>query len=40
MSKSKARELCQTLSSFSEPETLVEFYIYHSVVRKSVYLLT
>ncbi|CAN6170623.1 unnamed protein product [Urochloa humidicola] len=39
VSKSKARELLQTLASFSRPETLVEFYMYHDAGKKSVFLL-
>ncbi|CAL5077736.1 unnamed protein product [Urochloa decumbens] len=39
VSKSKARELLRTLASFSRPETLVEFYMYHDAGKKSVFLL-
>ncbi|CAO1939346.1 unnamed protein product [Urochloa humidicola] len=39
VSKSKARELLQTLASFSRPETLVEFYMYHDAGKKSVFFL-
>lgn len=39
VSKSKARELLQTLSSFSRSETLVEFYVYRDKNTKSTYLL-
>ncbi|CAN6180968.1 unnamed protein product [Urochloa humidicola] len=40
VSKSQARELLQTLASFSKPETVVEFYMYHDADKKSKYLLT
>ncbi|CAN6196694.1 unnamed protein product [Urochloa humidicola] len=40
VSKSQARELLQTLASFSRPETVVEFYMYHDADRESTYLLT
>ncbi|CAL5012060.1 unnamed protein product [Urochloa decumbens] len=40
VSKSQARELLQTLASFSKPETVVEFYMYHDADKESPYLLT
>ncbi|CAL5077283.1 unnamed protein product [Urochloa decumbens] len=40
VSKRQAREFLQTLASFSRPETVVEFYMYHDGDKKSKYLLT
>ncbi|CAN6180927.1 unnamed protein product [Urochloa humidicola] len=40
VTKSKARELLQTLASFSRPEALVEFYMSHGGDKESAYLLT
>ncbi|CAL5077734.1 unnamed protein product [Urochloa decumbens] len=40
VSKRQARELLQTLASFSKPETVMEFYMYHDGDKKSKYLLT
>ncbi|TVU21111.1 hypothetical protein EJB05_30728, partial [Eragrostis curvula] len=40
ISQSKAKELCQKLSSFSKPETDVQFYMYQNCDRKSVHLLS
>ncbi|CAL5077733.1 unnamed protein product [Urochloa decumbens] len=40
VTKSKARELLQTLASFSRPEALVEFYMYDDADKESTYVLT
>ncbi|CAL5077286.1 unnamed protein product [Urochloa decumbens] len=40
VTKSKARELLQTLASFSRPEALMEFYMYDDADKESTYLLT
>ncbi|TVU40441.1 hypothetical protein EJB05_13906, partial [Eragrostis curvula] len=40
ISKSKAKELCQKLPSFSKPETCVQFYMYQNCDRKSVHMLS
>ncbi|CAL5091972.1 unnamed protein product [Urochloa decumbens] len=40
VTKSKARELLQTLASFSRPEALVEFYMYDDADKESTYMLT
>ncbi|WVZ61602.1 hypothetical protein U9M48_011454 [Paspalum notatum var. saurae] len=39
-SERRARKVCQTLSSFSRPETHITFYMYHDVSQESWYLLT
>ncbi|TVU40429.1 hypothetical protein EJB05_13893, partial [Eragrostis curvula] len=40
ISKSRAKELCQKLSSFSKPETCVQFYMFQNYDRNSVHLLS